>query len=251
MKASNHPLPTTAPTTSIAMHCASVFAALLLAAYPATAADPKPAATTKPAADTKPTADPKPAAETKPAAKPAAKAKPDANMHERHGQVKFSSAKEQIVGDIVIRHDGEKFRAEITKAPGVPLLKLTAKFGTDPKLKEDTERRMLSVRASGPLAHGFWTWRPNDLSKKKSGDKLKDPSRAWAALPEVFMWGEAQAKGEGFRVCLPDIVMHARGGDSEVKRFDYARHENPTGETLPLKDLRKQPVLETVICHLD
>jgi hypothetical protein len=252
MKASNHPLPTPAPTTRIAMHCTPVFAALLLAAYPATAADPEPEAKTKPAADTKPTANPKPAAETKPAAKPAAEAKPAATTTERHGQVKFSSAKDQIVGDIVIRHDAKKFHAEITKAPGVPLLKLSAKFGIDPRMKEDKEPRLLSVRASGPLAHGSWTWRPNDLSKKKSAtEKLKDPSRAWAALPEVFMWGEAQAKGEAFRVCLPDIVMHARAGDGHVKRFDYARHENPTGEVLPLKDLKKQPALETVTCHLD
>jgi hypothetical protein len=169
------------------------------------------------------------------------------NSTERHGQVKFSSPKEQIVGEIVIRHDGEHFHAEITKGPGVPLLTISAKFGTDPKAKG-----MISAHISGPLAHGGWTWRPQDLSKKNfSTDKLKDSSRAWGALPEVFMWGEAEAKGESFRVCLPDIVMHARAGDGEVKRFDYARHSNPTGEALPLKDLKKQPALETVICHLD
>ena len=182
----------------------------------------------------------------------ALKNKPAKNSTERHGQVKFSSPKEQIVGEIVIRHDGENFLAEITKGPGVPLLKISAKFGTDPKSPGLAEKHMLSARVSGPLAHGGWTWKPNDLTKKNfKPAKLKDPSRAWGALPEVFMWGEAQAKGGSFRVFLPDIVMHARASDGEVQRFDYTRHENPTGEVLPMKDLRKQPALETVTCHLD
>lgn len=174
--------------------------------------------------------------------------KPSAGT-ERHGQVQFSSATDQIVGEIAIQHDGKHFRAEVTKGPGVPLLKLHATFGPDPKAKDENHLR--SVSATGPLAHGGWTWRPKDLGKKTSADKLKDSSRAWAALPEVFMWGEAQAKNEPFRVCLPDIVMHARVSDGEVKRFDYTRHENPTGVALPIRDLKKQPKTETVIVHLD
>ena len=172
-------------------------------------------------------------------------------MTERHGQVQFSGGNDHIVGEIAIQHDGKYFRAEITKGPGVPLLKLYARFGLDPKMKESGENHLRVVTATGPLAHSGWTWRPNDLAKKSASDKLKDPSRAWAALPEVFMWGEAQAKGEPFRVCLPDIVMHARVGDGQVKRFDYTRHENPTGEPLPMRDLKKQHTSETVICHLD
>jgi hypothetical protein len=90
------------------------------------------------------------------------------------------------------------------------------------------------------------------MSKKSfSTAKLKDHSRAWGAFPEVFMWGEAEAKGEAFQVFLPDVVMHARAGENGVKRFDYKRHENPTGEALPMNDLRKQPAIETVVCHLD
>ncbi len=175
------------------------------------------------------------------------------NATERHGQVKFSSGKEQIVGEIVIRQDGENLVAEITKGPGVTLLTLTAKFGSDAKAKGGLEEKhMLSVRASGPLSHGGWTWRPRDLTKKNfKSEKLKDSSRAWAALPEVFMWGDAQAKGDSFRVTLPDIVMHARAGEGEVARFDYIRHQNPTGEALAMRDLKKQPALESVICHLD
>jgi hypothetical protein len=178
--------------------------------------------------------------------------KPSASATQRNGQVKFTSAGEKIVGEIVIRHDAENFLAEITKGPGVPLLTISAKFGTDPKSKDLTEKHMLIARATGPLSHGGWTWKPKDLAKKTySTEKLKDSSRAWGALPEVFMWGDAQAKGESFRVCLPDIVMHARAGHGAVQRFDYARHRNPTGEALPMQDLRKQPALETVICHLD
>ena len=182
-----------------------------------------------------------------------ARSVPAKNTSERHGQVKFSSGKEQIVGEIVIRHDAENLVAQITKGPGLPLLTISAKFGTDPKSKGGLgERHMLVARASGPLAHGGWTWRPRDLTRKNfKPEKLKEPSRAWAALPEVFMWGDAQAKHESFRVTLPDIVMHARAGTGEVERFDYVRHQNPTGEALPLRDLKKQPALETVICHLD
>lgn len=178
--------------------------------------------------------------------------KPAANATQRNGQVKFNSASEKIVGEIVIRHDSENFLAEITKGPGVPLLTISATFGTDPKSKELTEKHMLIARATGPLSHGGWTYKPKNLTKKNfKPEKLKEPSRAWGALPEVFMWGNAQAKGGSFRVTLPDIVMHARAGEGEVARFDYVRHQNPTGEPLPLRDLKKQPALETVICHLD
>ena len=178
--------------------------------------------------------------------------KPSANATQRNGQVQFTSASQKIVGEIVIRHDAENFLAEITKGPGVPMLKISAKFGTDPKSPVLAEKHMLIARATGPLAHGGWTWKPKDLTKENfKPAKLKDPSRAWGALPEVFMWGDAQAKGGSFRVCLPDIVMHARTGTGEVQRFDYIRHDNPSGVEQPMKELRKLPALETVICHLD
>ena len=177
---------------------------------------------------------------------------PSASATQRNGQVKFNSASEKIVGEIVIRHDAENFLAEITKGPGVKLLTISARFGADPRSPELAEKHMIIARATGPLAHGGWTWKPKDLTKKNfSPAKLKEPSRAWGALPEVFMWGDAQAKHESFRVCLPDIVMHARTGSGEVQRFDYIRHQNPTGEALPMRDLKRQPALETVICHLD
>ena len=53
------------------------------------------------------------------------------NATERHGQVQFSSGKEQIVGEIAIRHTDESFQATITKGPGVPLLTISAKFAVD------------------------------------------------------------------------------------------------------------------------
>ena len=185
----------------------------------------------------------------------APKSTASANMTERHGQVKFSGSGEQIVGDIAVQHDGKHFRAEITKGPGVPLLKLYARFGPDPKMKESGENHLRVVTATGPLAHGGWTWRPRYLAKPTASDRLKDPSHAWAALPEVFMWGEAEAKGESFRVCLPDVVMHARTQDGKVERFDYQRLENPNKVAsiadIPPKERKKLHVLETVICHLD
>jgi hypothetical protein len=174
-------------------------------------------------------------------------------MTERHGQVKFSSKTDKIVGEIAIQHDEKNFRAEITKGLGVPLLSISAKFGTPPKVSDKTMMQMTVVRVSGPLAHGGWSWRPTDLLNKKVDESsLDDPSRAWAALPEVFMWGEAQAKGsEGYRVTLPNVVMHSRGGNGQVRRFDYTRHKNPSGVEQPINILRRQPKLETVICHLD
>ena len=85
--------------------------------------------------------------------------------------------------------------------------------------------------------------------------ELADSSRVWAALPEVFEWGEEKAKGGEFRVCFPNIVMHARNSEGGVERFDYQRVENPSkvaslAEIVP-KDRKKLPVRETVVCHLD
>jgi hypothetical protein len=215
MKATNHPLPKIARCS---LQCALAVTAMLFSACSALIVHPQPSAT----------------------------------AIQRNGQVKFTGAGEKIVGEIVIRHDSENFLAEITKGPGVPLLTISAKFGTDAKAKTLTEKHMIVARATGPLSRGGWIWKPRDLTKESYPvSELKEPSRAWAALPEVFMWGDAKAKRESFRVCLPDLVMHARVGNGEVQRFDYVRHQNPTGEALPMKDLRRQPALETVICHLD
>ena len=173
------------------------------------------------------------------------------NATERHGQVQFSSGKEQIVGEIAIRHTDEDFQATITKGPGVPLLTISAKFAIDSKSKETKERQMVSSHVGGALSHGGLTYRPKDVAKKSAAN-LASTTYAWAALPEVFMWGEADAKGgESVRVTLPDLAMHARATNGQVKNFDYSRHQNPTGQPLPLRDLKKQPTLEKVICHLD
>ncbi len=173
---------------------------------------------------------------------------------ERHGQVQFSSGKEHIVGEIAIRHDKDNFHAEITKGPGVPLLTISAKFGIDPKSKETKERQMISSRVSGPLAHGGLTYNPRDFAKKgASSDKLASPTYAWAALPEVFMWGEGEATGEAVRVTLPNLATHSRTRDGHVGYFDYSRHQNPSPVDAPLdrKTLKKLPVLENVVCKLD
>ena len=179
--------------------------------------------------------------------------KPTASWTQRSGQVKFSSGDTKIVGDIVIRHDKENFLAQISKGPGLPMLTLSAKFGTDPTMKALPEKHMLIVRATGPLSHGGWTWDPASLAKEKTlfRPKMKDSSRAWAALPEVFEWAEAHGRGEDFRVCFPDITFHGNAGKDGARSFDYKRHENPTGNVLPLADLRKLPAIETVVCHLD
>lgn len=182
--------------------------------------------------------------------------KPTASWTQRNGQVKFSSAGTNVVGDIVIRHDADNFLAEISKGPGVVLLTISAKYGNGGS-KVLAERHAEVIKATGPLSKGGWIWRPASLAKGKESAyaKLKDSSRAWAALPEVFQWGQAQAKGEEFRVCFPDVTMHSKTRDGELERFDYRRLENTNkvaslGELTP-KDLKKLPVLETVIVHLD
>lgn len=185
--------------------------------------------------------------------------KPASAMIERHGQVQFSSASDKIVGEIAIKYDEKHFHAEITKGPGVPLLTISSKFTS----AGGEVRQLASAHLSGPLVRGSWTWREKDLHRKIPfvTHKLKDPSHAWAALPEVFMWGEDRAKKnakdgrDGFIAHMPDIVMHARVGNGEVKHFDYSRLNNPKEDLwisdIPPKERKKLPVLETVICHLD
>lgn len=179
--------------------------------------------------------------------------KPTASWTQRSGQVKFSSGDTKIVGDIVIRHDAENFLAEISKGPGLPMLTLSAKFGTDPKLKTLPEKHVLMVRATGPLSRGGWIWNPASMTKEHAlfAPNMKGSSRAWAALPEVFEWAECHGRGEDFRVCFPDLTIHANSGKDGVRAFDYTRRENPTGNALPLADLRKLPATATVVCHLD
>jgi hypothetical protein len=153
------------------------------------------------------------------------------NATERHGQVKFSSSDgEDIVGEIAIVHNADYFRAEITKGPGVPLLSISAKFGTENfsnskvAVPETPSRHMLVVHASGPLAHGGFTWRPErNTEKNYSPKKLKAHYRAWSALPEVFMWGEAKSKGETYQVCLPDLIMHYGVSKGDLASFRYVR----------------------------
>jgi hypothetical protein len=173
---------------------------------------------------------------------------------ERHGQVQFSSGKENIVGEIAIRHDRDNFHAEITKGPGVPLLTISAKFGVDAKSKQNTERQMISSRVRGPLVRGGLTYSPRDFAKKgTASDKLANPNYAWAALPEVFMWGEGEATGEAVRVTLPNLATHSRTRNGHVGYFDYSRHQNSSPVDAPLdrKTLMKLPLLEKVVCKLD
>jgi hypothetical protein len=153
------------------------------------------------------------------------------NASERHGQVKFSTNDgEDIVGEIAIVHSAEHFRAEITKGPGVPLLGISAKFGNKPfsngsgTAATPAEKHMLVVQATGPLAHGGFTWRPGKATiKNYSPNKLKAHYRAWSGLPEVFMWGNAKAKGETYQVCLPDVIMRFGVQDGDLASFQYVR----------------------------
>lgn len=184
---------------------------------------------------------------------------PGASWTQRNGQVKFTSAGTNVVGDIVIRHDADNFLAEVTKGPGVPLLTISARFATG-NARTLKERHMTVVKATGPLANGGWTWRPDSETKKNKPDysKLSDPSKAWGALPEVFEWAQARAKGGDFRVLFPDVIMHSHSSGDFVERFDYRRVEfvPPPGNTeatiadVPPKDRKKLRVRETVSCRL-
>lgn len=171
---------------------------------------------------------------------------PSASWTERSGQVKFSSADASVVGEIVIRHDADNFVAEISKGAGLPLLKLSASFGTG----AGGSREMLAVRATGPLARGGWTLKPESVSDGMNPN-TKIHSRPWAALPEVFQWGEAVAKGGKFEVRLPDITMRAKTAHGRVQGFEYQIRDNPGREVLDSRELAKRAALESVVCILD
>ncbi|MEQ1852984.1 MAG: hypothetical protein ABMA01_15510 [Chthoniobacteraceae bacterium] len=171
---------------------------------------------------------------------------PSPSWTERTGQVKLSSADASIVGDIVIRHDADNFVAEISKGPGLPLLKLSASFGTG----AGGSREMLAVRATGPLARGGWTLKPESVGDGMNPN-AKIHSRPWAALPEVFQWGEAVAKGGKFEVRLPDITMRAKTAHGRVQGFEYQIRDNPSRLVLDDGELAKRAALESVVCILD
>jgi hypothetical protein len=172
--------------------------------------------------------------------------KPAPEWCQRTGQVRISGTELNLVADIVIRHDANHFLAEITKGPGVYLVKLSAEFATPAA----SPGRMLAVRATGPLARSGWTIKPRTVTGATNPNP-KIRSRPWAALPEVFQWGEMLAKGGRFDAVLPDVSKRAEIDNRGVLRFEYHVHENPTRRVPAPQELAKLPVAESVVCILE
>jgi hypothetical protein len=101
---------------------------------------------------------------------------PQASWAQATGQIQSSGGKVPIVGEIVIRHDRENFLAEVTKGPGLPLLRIYGKGAHGEQ-----------VTARGALARGSWSGSP---------EKAPAALKTWAALPAVFQWANAKASGD-------------------------------------------------------
>lgn len=92
------------------------------------------------------------------------------------GQIQSTGGTVPIVGEIVIRHDRENFLAEVTKGPGLPLLKIYGKG-----------QHGEQVTARGALARGSWSGSPTSAPK---------PLKAWSVLPGVFQFAQGKARGD-------------------------------------------------------
>lgn len=129
---------------------------------------------------------------------------PQAAWAQSTGQMKASGGKTEIVGEITIRSDAGNFLAEVSKGPGLPLLKIYA-AGEHPN----------EVIVRGALARGGW-----------KGHPLKAPEalQAWAVLPEVFHWARAQAKRDGaFAFSIADVKRAGRRAGDKVVYLELQR----------------------------
>lgn len=129
---------------------------------------------------------------------------PQPSWKQTTGQIQASGGSVALVGDIAIRYDQENFLAEITKGPGLPLLRLYAKGAHGEQ-----------IVASGALGRGSW-----------SGPAASAPAalQAWAALPEVFHWAQAQARGDqSYRINLQGVTTGGRRAGGTVTYLEYQR----------------------------
>lgn len=120
------------------------------------------------------------------------------------GQVQSTGGKTPIVGDIVIRYDDENFLAEISKGPGLPLLKLYA-----------IGRNAEQVTARGALARGSWSGMPAEAP---------EALQAWVALPEVFHWARMRAAGDkSYSIRLQGVTTGGRRAGDELTYMEFER----------------------------
>lgn len=139
---------------------------------------------------------------------------PQPSWNQATGQIQSSGGTTDVVGEITIRADTENFLAEVTKGPGLPLLRIYAK-GAHPR----------EVIIRGALARGGWKGDPANAPEALQG---------WALLPEVFHWAHAGAKGDGnFVFSKADVNRGARRKGNVIVYFDYKRGG------------------EKIVCHLD
>jgi hypothetical protein len=128
---------------------------------------------------------------------------PQASWSQATGQIQTTGGAVPIVGEIAVRYDADNFLAEITKGPGLPLLKIYGK---------GAHSELVTVR--GALARGSW-----------SGSPATAPAalQAWVALPEAFHWARAKADGQPYSIELPGVITGAHRVGKDLTYLEYTR----------------------------
>jgi hypothetical protein len=128
---------------------------------------------------------------------------PQASWSQATGQIQTSGGAVPIVGEIAVRYDAENFLAEITKGPGLPLLKI---YGKGPHAEQ--------VTVQGALARGGWSGSPADAPVAL---------QAWVALPEVFHWARAQLDRMPYSIELQGVKTGAHRAGKDLTLLEYTR----------------------------
>ena len=138
--------------------------------------------------------------------------KPEKSWAQHTGQIQTIGGTMGIVGEISIRSDANNFLAEISKGPGVRLLTIYA---------HGAHGEEILVR--GPLAGSAY---------QGSAANAHGRLQSWAALPDVFHWAAAHARGDWkFTTRLPGIESIARSKAGRMESFEFTRG----GETITCK----------------
>ena len=136
---------------------------------------------------------------------------PQPNWAQATGQIQTTGGRIAIVAEIAVRHDAANFLAEISKGPGAPLMRIYAK---------GAHGEQVTVRGD----RGSWSGSPSRAPKAL---------QAFAALPEVFQWAQAQRRGDtAYALSLSDVqaapqrsvggytvLEYQRNGEKVVARF--------------------------------
>lgn len=124
---------------------------------------------------------------------------PRTSWQQTTGQIQPSGGAKGAVGEITIRADADHFLAEVTKGPGLRLLRVYAS-GAHPE----------KVLVRGALLRRGWRGKPADAPAGL---------QAWAVLPEAFHWAQSRAGGD--KTFLFSVADVERGGRTEGGKLVY------------------------------